>query len=83
MGWGGSILQWNPGHKIGFGYHSLYHHQIDPANFRSSKLQEIVRQIVDGTYKPETKKSGMLRYVILGMVVLLVVGFALFMILKQ
>ena len=76
MGWGGSAFQWHPRHQIGFAYHTLLHHQVDFYNTRAAKLQEIVRQIVDGSYKPEEKQSGYFGYALLG-VTALIVGYVL------
>lgn len=42
VGLGGSVLQWNKDLKIGFGYHTLLHHQMDFMNIRGAKLQQIV-----------------------------------------
>ena len=43
LGIGGSVLQWHPGCKIGFGFASNAMHLI-PTNERAAGLQEQVKQ---------------------------------------
>jgi len=39
MGYGGSVLQWNPEHKVGFGYVPFDFIDIDVCNKRGAELQ--------------------------------------------
>ena len=54
MGLGGSVMQWNPELKIGFGFVPVTQNMLDFYCYRGSKMQKIVMDIVQGTYKPET-----------------------------
>ena len=51
VGWaglGGSVMQWHPELKIGFGYVPCDFNVLDFNNTRGAKLQNIVKQIVKG-----------------------------------
>ena len=46
MGFGGSVLQWNPEHKIGFAYVPQDLFVCDLVNLRAAVLQELVMNAV-------------------------------------
>ena len=46
MGFGGSVMQWNPELKIGFGYVPFDFNYLDRYNVRGSQLQKIVKECV-------------------------------------
>ena len=50
MGAGGSILQWDPELKIGFGYNPFTHNLLDLDGKRGARLQKVIKQCVLGTY---------------------------------
>ena len=52
VGWvgaGGSVLQWHPELKIGFGYNPYTHNHMENAR-RGGRLQAVVKQCIQGTY---------------------------------
>jgi len=57
MGYGGSVLQWHPEHKIGFGYQTFFHHPMDFWNLRPARIQKIVTEIATGTYNENNYKE--------------------------
>lgn len=48
MGYGGSVMQWHPELKIGFGYVPSDFNVLDFNNTRGARLQRVVKQCVRG-----------------------------------
>ena len=46
MGFGGSVMQWHPELKIGFGYVPFDLNILDRKNVRGAELQRIVKECV-------------------------------------
>ena len=57
MGMGGSVFQWHPELKIGFGFNPFTHNHLDGNCYRGSRMQKIVVEIVKGTWKEPEKKT--------------------------
>ena len=58
MGYGGSVFQYHPDEKIGFGYVPFNFLDIDSLNKRGAQLQNIVMQCVKKTYvSPEVDRG--------------------------
>jgi CubicO group peptidase (beta-lactamase class C family) len=45
FGLGGSVMQWHPEYKIGFGYTTANFYMADTYNYRVSEMQKLVVDI--------------------------------------
>ena len=58
IGFGGSVLLWNPELEIGFSYVPFNFIDLDMCSKRSAALEGIVAQIVKGTYVERPVDTG-------------------------
>lgn len=58
MGLGGSILQWNPEHKISFAYVPRLYNFIDMYNTKGGQIQEILMKCIQGCPPPRREPKG-------------------------
>ena len=53
IGMGGSVFQWNPEHRIGFGYTPTFLSWEDPSNTKAALLQQKVVECIKEINEPE------------------------------
>jgi hypothetical protein len=58
QGYGGSVMQWHPEHKIGFAYVPNDFNGFDFSNMRAAKLQSMVVNIVTNQIEAVSKPGG-------------------------
>jgi hypothetical protein len=57
MGMGGSILQWHPEKKVGFGYVPFELAMMDDSNVRGKALQVALMKCIEGNVPVKSKSA--------------------------